>query len=316
MLTVLGITAPIFILIGLGFVSARIALINREQIRGLGAFVINFALPALVLRALVERRLDEVLNWPYLAAYALASLSLFTAGFAVARWLRGQGQSASAILAVGMSVSNSGFIGYPIAVMVLGQTAAVAMALGMLVENLLLIPLALALAEAGTQRGNGGWALLRETGLRLARNPLIIAIAVGLLLSLLQIRLPAVPLRVVDMLADASAPVALFVIGGSLYGLKLGGMGGDLVQTALGKLVLHPLALLLTFLLLPGVEPQLMVAGLLFASAPMMSIYPILGQRFGLEQRCAAALVAATVLAFFSISGLLALLRWQGLLPG
>ncbi|WP_313115904.1 AEC family transporter [Ectopseudomonas guguanensis] len=316
MLTVLGITAPIFILIGLGFVSARIALINREQIRGLGAFVINFALPALVLRALVERRLDEVLNWPYLAAYALASLSLFTAGFAVARWLRGQGQSASAILAMGMSVSNSGFIGYPIAVMVLGQTAAVAMALGMLVENLLLIPLALALAEAGTQRGNGGWALLRETGLRLARNPLIIAIAVGLLLSLLQIRLPAVPLRVVDMLADASAPVALFVIGGSLYGLKLGGMGGDLVQTALGKLVLHPLALLLTFLLLPGVEPQLMVAGLLFASAPMMSIYPILGQRFGLEQRCAAALVAATVLAFFSISGLLALLRWQGLLPG
>ena len=316
MLTVLGITAPIFILIGLGFVSARIALINREQIRGLGAFVINFALPALVLRALVERRLDEVLNWPYLAAYALASLSLFTAGFAVARWLRGQGQSASAILAMGMSVSNSGFIGYPIAVMMLGQTAAVAMALGMLVENLLLIPLALALAEAGTQRGNGGWALLRETGLRLARNPLIIAIAVGLLLSLLQIRLPAVPLRVVDMLADASAPVALFVIGGSLYGLKLGGMGGDLVQTALGKLVLHPLALLLTFLLLPGVEPQLMVAGLLFASAPMMSIYPILGQRFGLEQRCAAALVAATVLAFFSISGLLALLRWQGLLPG
>lgn len=316
MLTVLGITAPIFILIGLGFVSARIALVNREQIRGLGAFVINFALPALVLRALVERRLDEVLNWPYLVAYALASLSLFTAGFAVARWLRGQGQSASAILAMGMSVSNSGFIGYPIAVMVLGQTAAVAMALGMLVENLLLIPLALALAEAGTQRGRGGWALLRETGLRLARNPLIIAIALGLLLSLLQIRLPAVPLRVVDMLADASAPVALFVIGGSLYGLKLGGMGGDLVQTALGKLILHPLALLLAFLLLPGVEPQLMVAGLLFASAPMMSIYPILGQRFGLEQRCAAALVAATVLAFFSISGLLALLRWQGLLPG
>jgi malonate transporter len=314
MLTVLGITAPIFILIGLGFLSARIALVSREQVRGLGAFVINFALPALVLRALVERRLDEVLNWPYLAAYALASLSLFAAGFAVARCWRGQGQSASAILAMGMSVSNSGFIGYPIAVMVLGQTAAVAMALGMLVENLLLIPLALALAEAGAQRGSGGWALVRETGLRLARNPLIIAIAVGLLLSLLQIRLPAVPLRVVDMLADASAPVALFVIGGSLYGLKLGGMGGDLLQTALGKLILHPLVLLAAFLLLPGVEPQLMVAGLLFASAPMMSIYTILGQRFGLEQRCAAALVAATVLAFFSISGLLALLRWQGLL--
>ncbi|RMH83917.1 AEC family transporter [Pseudomonas sp. AOB-7] len=312
MLTVLGITAPIFILIGLGFLSVRGGLLSREQMRGLGVLVINFALPALLLKALTERRLDEVLNWPYLTAYALASLSLFAAGFAVARWWRGQGQSASAILAMGMSVSNSGFIGYPIAVMVLGQTAAVAMALGMLVENLLLIPLALALAEAGAQRGNGGWALLRETGLRLARNPLILAIGLGLLLSLLQIRLPAVPLKVVDMLASASAPVALFVIGGSLYGLKTRGMAADVTQAALGKLILHPLALLVAFLLLPGVEPQLMVAGLLFASAPMMSIYPILGQRFGLEERCAAALVAATVLAFFSISGLLALLTLVG----
>lgn len=312
MLTVLGITAPIFILIGLGFLSVRGGLLSREQMRGLGVLVINFALPALLLKALTERRLDEVLNWPYLAAYALASLSLFAAGFAVARWWRGQGQSASAILAMGMSVSNSGFIGYPIAVMVLGQTAAVAMALGMLVENLLLIPLALALAEAGAQRGNGGWALVRETGLRLARNPLILAIGLGLLLSLLQIRLPAVPFKVVDMLASASAPVALFVIGGSLYGLKTRGMAADVTQAALGKLILHPLALLVAFLLLPGVEPQLMVAGLLFASAPMMSIYPILGQRFGLEERCAAALVAATVLAFFSISGLLALLTLVG----
>jgi len=129
---------------------------------------------------------------------------------------------------------------------------------------------------------------------------------------LLQIRLPAVPLKVVDMLASASAPVALFVIGGSLYGLKTRGMAADVTQAALGKRILHPLALLAAFLLLPGVEPQLMVAGLLFASAPMMSIYPILGQRFGLEERCAAALVAATVLAFFSISGLLALLTLAG----
>lgn len=313
MLAVFGITAPIFVLIGLGFFSARGGLVNREQIRGMGAFVIHFALPALVLKALTERSLGEVLNWPYLAAYALASLALFAAGFAVARWWRGQGVSASAILAMGMSVSNSGFIGYPIAAMLLGQTAALAMALGMLVENLLLIPLALILAEAGQQRGGNGWAVARETALRLLRNPLIIAISLGLLLSLLQLRLPSLLFKAVDMLASASAPVALFVIGGTLYGLKIRGMAPDVAQTALGKLVLHPLALLAAFLLLPGVEPQLMVAGLLFASAPMMSIYPILGQRFGLEERCAAALVAATVLAFFSISGLLGLLRWQGL---
>nr|WP_247722789.1 AEC family transporter [Pseudomonas chengduensis] len=315
MLAVLSITAPIFILIGLGFFSARIALVNRDQVRGMGTFVIYFALPSLVFKALAERSLSEVLNGPYLAAYAMASLSLFGIGLLLARRWRGLDLSSSAILAMGMAVPNSGFVGYPIAVMVIGPTAALAMALGMLVENLLMIPLALAIAEAGRQDGQG-WTVVRETALRLLRNPLIIAIVLGLGMSLLELRLPVVPARVIEMLAAASAPVALFVIGATLNGMKAGGMAADLAQTSIGKLILHPLLMLAALSLVPGVDPMLMVAGVLFASAPMLSVFPILGQRFGLEERCAAALVGCTVLAFFSISGLLALLRWQGLLSG
>ncbi|PPV33733.1 AEC family transporter [Ectopseudomonas oleovorans] len=315
MLAVLSITAPIFILIGLGFFSARIALVNRDQVRGMGTFVIYFALPSLVFKALAERSLSEVLNGPYLAAYAMASLSLFGIGLLLARRWRGLDLSSSAILAMGMAVPNSGFVGYPIAVMVIGPTAALAMALGMLVENLLMIPLALAIAEAGRQGGQG-WTVVRETALRLLRNPLIIAIVLGLGMSLLELRLPVVPARVIEMLAAASAPVALFVIGATLNGMKAGGMAADLAQTSIGKLILHPLLMFAALSLVPGVDPLLMVAGVLFASAPMLSVFPILGQRFGLEERCAAALVGCTVLAFFSISGLLALLRWQGLLPG
>ncbi|MDH1683087.1 AEC family transporter [Pseudomonas chengduensis] len=315
MLAVLSITAPIFILIGLGFFSARIALVNRDQVRGMGTFVIYFALPSLVFKALAERSLSEVLNGPYLAAYAMASLSLFGIGLLLARRWRGLDLSSSAILAMGMAVPNSGFVGYPIAVMVIGPTAALAMALGMLVENLLMIPLALAIAEAGRQDGQG-WTVVRETALRLLRNPLIIAIVLGLGMSLLELRLPVVPARVIEMLAAASAPVALFVIGATLNGMKAGGMAADLAQTSIGKLILHPLLMFAALSLVPGVDPLLMDAGVLFASAPMLSVFPILGQRFGLEERCAAALVGCTVLAFFSISVLLALLRWQGLLPG
>ena len=315
MLAVLSITAPIFILIGLGFFSARIALVNRDQVRGMGTFVIYFALPSLVFKALAERSLSEVLNGPYLAAYAMASLSLFGIGLLLARRWRGLDLSSSAILAMGMAVPNSGFVGYPIAVMVIGPTAALAMALGMLVENLLMIPLALAIAEAGRQGGQG-WTVVRETALRLLRNPLIIAIVLGLGMSLLELRLPVVPARVIEMLAAASAPVALFVIGATLNGMKAGGMAADLAQTSIGKLILHPLLMFAALSLVPGIDPLLMVAGVLFASAPMLSVFPILGQRFGLEERCAAALVGCTVLAFFSISVLLALLRWQGLLPG
>jgi len=265
-LAVLTITAPIFILIALGFISARIALLNPEQIRGMGSFVINFALPALVFKALADRSIGEVLNVPYLLAYALGSLSVFGLGFAISRWLRKDGLSASALSAMGMSVSNSGFIGYPIVAMALGPPAAVALALGMLVENLLMIPLALALAEAGTQGSSPTLVVIRETARRLLKNPLIIAISLGLALSLLEVRLPIILATTIDMLAKASAPVALFVIGGVLYGVKTRGVLLDVGQIAVGKLLLHPLAVFAGFWLLAPIDPQLMVAGVLFAS--------------------------------------------------
>lgn len=304
MLQILAITAPIFILIGLGFLSARFGLVTQVQAQGMGRFVITFALPALVVHALLQRPLGEVLDLGYLLAYGLGSQLVFWGGLLFTRLVRGEPLSASAITALGMSVSNSGFIGYPIVALVVGPTAGVALALNMLVENLLMIPLALALglAEMGQQGGSRLRDALRDTFLRLLRNPVIIGISVGLLLALLEVRLPAVPARVVDMLASASAPVALFVIGASLLGLRAGGLLADVAQLSLGKLVLHPLVVLLCFQLLPPTDPMLKVAGVLFASAPMMSIYPILGQRFGQEGRCAAALVACTVLAFGSIS--------------
>ncbi|GAB3483572.1 AEC family transporter [Azotobacter salinestris] len=308
MLQILSITTPIFILIGLGFFAVRFDVISREQIRGLGSFVITFALPALVLKALSNNAFQEVMNWQYMLAYTLGSLAVYLLGLLLALRLRREPLTTGAITALGMAVSNSGFVGYPIVAMLLGPAAAIGLALNMLVENLLIIPLSLILAEAGRQQGSTA-KVLRETAKRLARTPLILAMLSGLLLSLLEARLPAIPGKVVEMLAAASAPVALFVIGGSLYGLKLKGLFAGLPMIAAGKLILHPLAVFLLFSLLPGVDPALMVAGVMFASSPMLSIYPIFGQRFGIEGRCAAALLFTTLMSFFTISLLIGIMK-------
>lgn len=293
----------------MGYLAARFSLLSREQMRGLGTFVITFAMPALVIKALALRPIAEVLNPHYLTAYVLASLGCLATGLVVFRKVHGHSLSNSAIAGMGMGTSNSGFIGYPIAVMAVGPQAGVALALGMLVENLVMIPLALALAEAGHQGGGSTLGVLRETFRRLSRNPLILGIIVGGTLSITETQLPVVPLKLIEMLSQASAPVALFVIGGVLYGTKVRGQLGEILQIGAGKLVLHPLLLGLGFVLLADIEPAMMTAGLIMASAPMMSVYPILGQRFGLEGRCAAALVITTLASFFTVSLLLIVLK-------
>lgn len=302
MLQILGITTPIFLIIGIGFIATRMQWLSREQVAGMGRFVISFALPALVFKALVERPLDEVFERNYILAYGLASLLMFVFGVFISRRVRGDTLSGSSIAALGMSMSNSGFIGYPIVALVVGEAAAMGLAMGVLVENLLIFPLALAIAEWGESQGLGLRATFLATAKRLLSNPIIIAICLGLISALLGLQVPAIPMRVVDMLAQASAPVALFVIGGSLVGMRAGGMVTDVLQISLGKLILHPLAVMLCFTFLPVEDPALRVAGVLFACAPMMSIYPIVGQRFGLQGRCAAALVGATVISFVTYS--------------
>lgn len=77
----------------------------------------------------------------------------------------------------------------------------------------------------------------------------------------------------------------------------------------IGKLVLHPLAVLVLLWVLPPIDPVLRFAAVAFASMPMFSIYPILAQKYGIEGFAATAVVVTTVASFVGISGWLWVLR-------
>ncbi|PMR67488.1 AEC family transporter [Halomonas heilongjiangensis] len=316
MFEILSITTPIFLLIGAGYLAMGTRLINREQMQGVATFVLYFALPALVIRALTQNPLDEVFQPHYLLAYGLGSLAVFAFALLLTLALQRKPLSEGAIHALGMAASNSGFVGYPVAAMVLGTSpAAVFLALNMLIENLLIIPAALILAEAGRQSGAGIVTAARKTFVRLARNPILIGLALGLLLAVTETAPPRPLAQVVDMLANAAGPAALFVIGGTLFGLQVRGMLGDVGQIVGGKLILHPLAVLGFFLLMPQTDPMLLAGALLFACAPMISVYPLLGQRYGMAGVSAAALMVGTLAAFVTLNLAIGLMNSYGLLP-
>ena len=316
MLEILAITTPIFLLIGAGYLAMGTRLVNREQMQGVTTFVLYFALPALVIRAVTQNPLDEVLRPHYLLAYGLGSLAVFAFALLLTLGLQRKPLSEAAIHALGMSASNSGFIGFPVAAMVLGASpAAVFLALNMLIENLLIIPMALILAEVGRQRGAGIVTAARKTLVRLIRNPILVGLALGLLLAVTDTALPRPLAQAVDMLANASGPAALFVIGGTLFGLQVRGMMNDVGQIVAGKLILHPLAVFGIFLLIPEADPMLLAGALLFACAPMISVFPLLGQRYGMAGVSAATLMVATLSAFVTLSVGIWAIKNFGLLP-
>jgi len=321
MLDILAITGPIYITIALGFITTRLGWFKPADMRVLGQFVIRLALPALLFNALAQRPLDEILNGRYMLVYAAGSLVTIGLGWLWARRVAGQSGTTSAYYAMGMACSNSGFVGYPIGLLTLGPIAGVLLGLNMMVENLLLIPLLLALAESGQANGGAWHRVLRQTLVNLLRNPMVLGLLAGLLVALMGWKLPAPVARTVTLFAQASGALSLFVIGGALVGLRVQGMRRQVAQIVAGKLLLHPLAVLGVLLLLEAagvmpLAPQQRIGVVLTAAMPMMGIYPILAQKHGHEGLAAAALLGCTIASFVTISALLLIFKqvpgWGG----
>lgn len=311
-MSVLAITGPIYAVIALGYACTRAGLFERADMRVFGKFVIHLALPALLFNALSQRSAAEVLNPVFIAAYALGSVAANLLGVLWARRVAGKPVPAAAIVGMGMSCPNSGFIGFPLVAQLFGPAnAGVALALAMVVENFLMLPLSLAIAESGAgDKGERRLAAVLAQSLRgLARNPMIWGIALGFLCSLAQWRLPEPVARTVTLFAAACASLSLFVIGGSLAGLQLRGLRRDVAVIAAGKLLLHPLLVLLAVLLLPPMALELQVIVVLMAAVPMLGIYPILAQKHGQDGMAAAAQLGTTVASFFTLTAAVWLVR-------
>ncbi|PKQ05191.1 MAG: permease [Alphaproteobacteria bacterium HGW-Alphaproteobacteria-11] len=307
MLAVFALTLPIYLLIALGFFVAKVGYVAVADMRAIGRVVLRVAMPALIFLALARAPLADTLRWDFMAGYAVGSLVIFTAGFALARGPLRRPMPQAALEALGMACSNSAYLGMPVAAILVGDVALQAFAMAMLVENIVILPLAVVLAEASG--GGGRMAAFKRTLGGMVRNPLLIAVLVGVAASLTGLVLPAAVMQVMGMLAPVAAPVALLVIGSAVADLPPSGVGGAAVaRVVFGKLVLHPLAVLAGFYLFGPPAPALLTSGVLIASVPMLSTYALFGLRWGNEALAATSLIVATVVSFFTVSGLLALL--------
>ncbi|MGG7567548.1 AEC family transporter [Rhodovulum sp. DZ06] len=293
MLAVFEIVAPVFALVAIGWAAAKGGIVSPEGGRALGALILWIAMPALIVRAFVERGVTEVLDWRMAAGYAGASLALLVATYVLLR-LRGRPHARAGVGAMGAAGPNSGFIGYPLVTLALGpEMGAMVLANALLVENAMTVPLSLALA----QRGGGASPLRAAWGLLKAAftsNPLLGSVILGAVLSLSGIGLPGPSGTVIALLSGAATPVALIAVGAALAHLPEGTARRDRPEVAAAKLVLHPALVLGAVALLIGSWQDPRAVGMaLTAASPMMAAYPAICARVQETPWAAATLVTA-----------------------
>lgn len=304
MLSILLQILPFFILIGLGYAAVRIRFFTEAGIAALTRFVFWFALTALLFRFSADLSPARIFLPSPVLAYLLATAAVNALVLGVAL-RRGEGLAKAAVEAQTAIIGNTGFLGIPLLVGVLGPGALSPMIM-MLTIDLAIFGSLFTVLITLSRTGHITPRLPLQIARGLGANPMLVALAAGLLWGATGWPVPKPVDQTTTLLAAAATPGALFAIGGSLAakGLDRAVIAGWL---SAAKLVLHPLAVALaaTAFGVTGLPAQVMIAT---AALPVAGNVYMLAQHYGVApNRVSAAILISTVASLVTLTAILSL---------
>ncbi len=313
-LQILLVTFPFFALVLAGYVAARRKMLPLEAIPGLNGFVLFFALPCMLYRFGASMPVAQLLDASVFLTYLLCALVMV--GFAVAISLNERiGWNDASFGALVAAFPNTGFMGVPLLVALLGPKAAGPAIVTILVDMVITTSLCIAISRLDGADEHGAAKAVKNALKGVAANPLPWAIMLGAVSSAISLELPKPVMQTLGMLADAASPVALFTIGAVLARSQMLTAQGhaeplalrDYLPVAVLKLLLHPLLVLLVGVAAISLGVPLnkfaLTVMVLVAALPSASNVAMLAERYAADNgRVARIILVTTAAAFLTFS--------------
>jgi hypothetical protein len=321
MLEILRVTFPFFALVLCGYAAARMKLLPLEAIPGLNGFVLFFALPCMLFRFGSGTPIAQLLDAGVFFTYLFCALVVvgFSIAISLNRRIRWNDASLGALVA---AFPNTGFMGVPLLVALLGAQAVGTAIVTIVVDLVITSSLCVALSRMDAAGEHGAAVAARKALMGVLRNPMPWAISLGAAFSFWNLALLGPVGKTVDLLADAASPVALFTMGAVLARSAMLAhedegdplRAADYLPIALVKLVLHPVLVLLAGMTaiqwgaqITALALQVMV---LVAALPSASNVSLLAERLGADNgRIARIILVTTAAAFLTFSGAVAFFK-------
>ena len=293
-----SVTAPIFVLILIGSVLRSVGLLGERVVGHLSQFVFYVSLPVLMFFGALRRPLAEVFDFGMTLVGVVSTLVVWGASILLVRSSK-LSAAESSVVQQGALRGNLGIVGISLCFNAYGAEALVRasmlMALLTVVYNLLCVYIFV------SGRSEERLSLFQLV-VSILKNPLIVAVALGLPLGLLGVKVPEKVLYGVDTFVALTLPLALIAIGASLNFKAVANNLGQLTQVGILKLVLAPLAAVTGGLMLGYRGMDLGVMFLLLAS-PTATASFVMAKAYGANHVLAANIVVyTTMLSLLSVS--------------
>ena len=285
---------PILLIAGAGFVLGKLFKITP---RALSQVIFYIFSPALVFRLLVHSQLtnQDILTILAFATAFLAVLAGLT--WIAGKLLRLERKIMAAVLITALFM-NAGNFGLPVTKFAFGDTA-------LAFASLFFVTSATYTNSVGVVIASSGSTSILQAIKGLLRLPSIYAMILGILLVRLDVELPTLLDRSVSLLADASIPSMLVLLGLQFVNLKLDGQVRPLILVTVMRLLIAPL-LALGLSRIFGLTGPAYQAAVLEAGMPTAVLTTVLATEFdSMPSFVTTAVFVTTILSPLTLTPLL-----------
>lgn len=315
MLAVFSLVAPIFGLIGLGLLTAKIQWLDASAGRILAQFGYKVAMPALLFRALSSADMPQSSPLHLVASYFLAITATWILATLSTRFILRRPAEDAPSIAMGSCFGNGVMLGIPVLLGAFGNAAATPIAFLVTIETIYLWVLAtlhmeIALRGVRSISFAAVWAILRDV----AANPIVASVILGIAWAATGLTIPPLADRLLALLAQSAVPVSLFALGMTLAAYGIAGQLPTLSLILALKMAIYPTMALLLAHYVFELPPVWTAALLVFTSMPVGANAFVFAARYDRAIGSVSAAVAvSTAIAVVSVTAILAVLQTMGL---
>ncbi len=268
MFAIVNVVIPVFAIIGLGYLAVRFRLYPSEGVRGLVAFVNNFATPCLLFQAMLTSDFSDTFNWSIIGPFYVGALFSLIAGaiIAIKLFKNRPGEGISSGFAA--MFTNTVLIGIPIMQRAYGEQSLPIVFSIIAFHAPTLITLGMLVMELVRRDGAPLHKALGVASLRIVQNPLLWGVALGLLGNIYALELPEPGTAFLMMMSAAVLPVALFGLGGALNEYTLSDNWAQALVMSSLKLIIQPAIAWALMVPVLHVDPEIARYGVLLAAMP------------------------------------------------
>ncbi len=283
----IGTAIPILLLIGIGFLSRKLGLLKSGDERVLSAYVYFFALPALFFVDLAETSfVGETLNFIYAGIIpVLGVVAIYVLLFFIFRFSK----NTLYLLILSTVFGSLAFFGIPFITFAFPSEQSEHLAtLAAASIGIVAVAISIMVLELYRLGDASKWEGLRHVATRLSRNPLIISITAGIVVSIVGIEIPSPISTSLHMLGGTTSAVAVFMLGAFLYRKKYTSLSKAFGLSLL-RIIFLPTIALLTLMLfnLPSMSRSVLV---LMHGMPIAVSLSVLSERYDFYKETIASL--------------------------